>query len=82
LRQNEQRVVVFTRQSCPLCNTAISAAYSVFGTESVTLVDVDLDLDLLGKYTDRVPVVETHNGAVIAEGVVTEATLRRFSSRR
>ena len=82
MRQHEQRVVVYTRQSCPLCATGIAAARSVFGTENVTLVDVDLDLGLLERYTDRVPVVEMHGGIVIAEGVVTEATLRRFSFRR
>lgn len=82
MRQYERRVVVYTRQSCPLCDTGIAAALSVFGTENVTLVDVDLDLALLEKYTDRVPVVEMHGGVVIAEGVVTEATLRRFSFRR
>jgi glutaredoxin len=82
LRQYELRVVVFTRQSCPLCKTAIAAAHSVFGTENVTLVDVDLDLGLLEKYTARVPVVETHGGVVIAEGVVTESMLAEFSFRR
>jgi len=76
------QVVVFTRQDCPLCDEAIAAAVSAFGGENVSLVDVDLDLELLDKYTNRIPVVETHDGVVVAEGVITESELREFSSRR
>jgi hypothetical protein len=45
-------------------------------------VDVDLDLDLMEKYTDRVPVIETVDGVVVDEGIIEESTLRSFSSRR
>lgn len=65
-----------------MCDSGIARAELVFGKINVKLVDVDLDLDLLEQYTDRVPVIETLDGIVIGEGIVTEATLRGFSSRR
>ena len=74
-------VIVFTRQGCPLCDKGITRARSVFGEDRVTLVDVDLDLALLERYTDRVPVIETPDGTVIDEGIITEATLREFVIR-
>lgn len=75
-------VVIYTRRDCPLCDSGIALAVSVFGEENITLVDVDLELGFMGKYTNRVPVIETLYGVVIDEGMVTEATLREFSSRR
>lgn len=70
------QVTVYTRQGCPLCNAGIAVARLVFGDENVALVDVDLDLELLERYTNRVPVIETINGAVVAEGIIAEASLR------
>lgn len=75
------RVVVYTRQACPLCDKGIAVARSVFGADNVDLVDVDLDLNLLELYTDRVPVIETEDGAVIDEGLIDESTLRMHLSR-
>ena len=75
-------VFVYTRQACPLCEKGVAVALSVFGEMAVTLVDVDLDLDLMEKYTDRVPVIETAAGIVIDEGIIEESTLRGFSFRR
>lgn len=71
-------VVVYTRQACPLCDEGIAVARSVFGATRVTLVDIDLDLELLDRYTDRVPVIETSRGEVIDEGIITEGSLRGF----
>lgn len=71
-------VVVYTRRDCPLCESAIGAARSVFGDDRVVLVDVDLDLALLEKYTDRVPVIESETAEIIAEGIVSERTLREY----
>jgi hypothetical protein len=62
-----------------LCEKGVAAALSVFGETVVTLVDVDLDLDLIERYTDRVPVIETVDGIVIAEGIVEESALRESS---
>jgi glutaredoxin len=75
-------VVIYTRRDCPLCDSGIAMTESVFGKINVKLADVDLDLDLLEKYTDRVPVIETPDGVVIAEGIITESALRQFSFRR
>ena len=71
-------VIIHTRQGCPLCEKGEAAALAVFGEAALTLVDVDLDLDLMEKYTDRVPVIETADGEVIAEGIVDESALRDF----
>ncbi|MDK1018244.1 MAG: glutaredoxin family protein [Actinomycetota bacterium] len=71
-------IVVFTRQGCPLCAEGIAIARSVFGGDGVALVDVDLDLELLERYTDRVPVIETEDGAVIDEGIISEQVIRAF----
>jgi len=75
-------VIIYTRQACPLCEKGVAAAASVFGETALTLVDVDLDLELLEKYTDRVPVIETVDGIVIAEGIVEESALRESSFLR
>ncbi len=69
---------IYTRQGCPLCRKGIANAQTVFGAESIELIDVDLDLGLLEKYTYRVPVIEDADGNVIAEGVVTESDLRAY----
>jgi hypothetical protein len=76
------QVVIYTRQGCPLCDEGVAAAVAVFGAASVELVDVDLDLELMKRYTGRVPAVETLDGVVIAEGIVSESALREFISRR
>jgi hypothetical protein len=60
----------------------VEAAVSVFGETALTLVDVDLELELLEKYTDRVPVIETVDGIVIAEGIIEESALRESSFLR
>jgi hypothetical protein len=73
------KVVIFTRQACPLCDKGIAVARSVFGEDQITLVDVDLDLELMEKYTNRVPVIETPDGVVIDEGIIAEEALRVFS---
>ena len=75
-------VIIYTRQACPLCEKGVAAAVAVFGETALTLVDVDLDLELLEKYTDRVPVIETADGTVIAEGIIDESALREFRTRR
>lgn len=52
----------------------------MFGEDQITLVDVDLDLELMEKYTNRVPVIETPDGVVIDEGIIAEEALRAFCS--
>ncbi|MEE8486391.1 MAG: glutaredoxin family protein [Acidimicrobiia bacterium] len=75
------QAIIYTRQGCPLCGKGIAAALSVFGEANITLVDIDLDLALMDRYTNRVPVIEAEDGTVIDEGVVTETALRAFVVR-
>jgi len=75
-------VIVYTRQACPLCADGISKATEVFGAGHVSLIDVDLNLDLLGRYTDRVPVIETEDGTVIDEGLIDSQTLMSYYALR
>jgi glutaredoxin len=75
-------VIVYTRRDCPLCEKGIELTERVFGVGQVALVDVDLDLELMERYTNRVPVIETEDGVVIDEGIIHESTLRGFSFRR
>jgi hypothetical protein len=65
-------VIIYTRRECPLCEIGIDLAERVFGAGHVALADVDLDLELMKRYTDRVPVIETENGVVIDEGTIAE----------
>ena len=71
-------VIVYTRQGCPLCEKGIARARDVYGDDAVTLIDVDLDLALLERYSDRVPVIESRNGVVIDEGIIDIEKLRSF----
>jgi hypothetical protein len=75
-------VIVYTRQDCSLCEKGIAVTKRVFGVDHVDLVDVDLDLDLLERYTARVPVIETDDGELIDEGIIEESILRSFNRRR
>ena len=75
-------VIIYTRRDCPLCKKGIDLTERVFGAGHMELVDVDLDMGLMERYTDRVPVIETEDGAVIDEGIISESTLREFSFRR
>ncbi len=71
-------VVFYTRQGCPLCDKGMVAARAVFG-DSIAVVDIDLDLSLLAEYNDRVPVIATESGEVIAEGAIAPDDLRRIT---
>jgi len=75
-------VIVYTREACPLCAVGISKATDVFGVDQVSLIDVDLDLDLLERYTDRVPVIESEDGTVIDEGLIETSTLLSYYAAR
>ena len=73
-------VRIFTRQGCPLCDAGIAMAYQVFDPATIELIDVDLDLSLLERYTDRVPVIEDADGTIIDEGIIQERTLRAYAN--
>jgi hypothetical protein len=62
-----------------LCDEGIALAREVFDPATIQLIDVDLDLTLLERYTDRVPVIEDSNETVIDEGIIDEAVLRAYA---
>jgi hypothetical protein len=70
---------IFTRQGCPLCDAGIDLVRKVFAPVDIELIDVDLDLALLERYGDRVPVIEDSDGMIIDEGIVSEAVLRDYA---
>lgn len=65
-----------------MCADGVAKAIDVFGADHVRLIDVDLDLGLLERYTDRVPVIEAEDGTVIDEGIVDTRTLKSYSVLR
>lgn len=70
-------VELLTREPCGLCEKAQRALDAVARDVPlrVTALDVDADEALLREFHLRVPVVRL-DGAVLCEGVVTEAGLR------
>lgn len=75
------QIRIFTRQGCPLCDAGIELARDVFGPASLELIDVDLDLKLLERYSDRVPVIEDSEGTIIDEGIISEEVLAEYAIR-
>jgi glutaredoxin len=67
------RIRFYTRQGCPLCDEALAIVNPIAQDLNVPvdIVDVDLDLALMERYNERVPVVEI-GGAVVAEGSISE----------
>lgn len=70
-------ITFYTRVGCPLCDKALEQLEPLarrHGVE-VEIVDIDLDLQLLERYNDRVPVIESVDGFVIDEGIVDVAVM-------
>ena len=65
-----------------MCDEGIALARGVFDPAIIQLIDVDLDLSLLERYTDRVPVIEDSNGTIIDEGIIDEAVLRAYAEQK
>ena len=67
----------YTRAGCPLCDKALHQVEPLakrYGV-AVEIIDIDLDLDLLERYNDRVPVIKDADGSVIDEGIVDTSVL-------
>ena len=64
------KVEFITRKNCPLCDEAeeILAGWTEQLGLEVVVVDVDQNAALLNVFTDRVPVLRTESGDVLAEG--------------
>jgi hypothetical protein len=68
-----------TRSECHLCAAAepiVRRVATEFGA-AVSVVDIDGDPELQGRYATRVPVVLGPVDRVVAEGVIDEDDLRR-----
>ena len=55
---NDARVVVYSREGCHLCEVAEQVVAEIADAAQIswTRVDVDLNLDLLARFNDEVPV--------------------------
>lgn len=75
-------ITFYTRQRCPLCEDALDILEPIARKrgQKVHVVDIDLDLTLLEKYNDRVPVIVIGD-SVVAEGAITKADLKRAIPR-
>lgn len=76
---DEAMIRFLTRRGCPLCDEAYALVESLTATSdiNVEVVDIDLDLELLDLYDERVPVLLDSEGTVIAEGQMTERETAR-----
>lgn len=70
-------VEFLTRQSCTLCEAARPAVTRWAGRLGARLVvqDIDAEPELADRFGERVPVVRTPDGRVIAEGRISEVRL-------
>lgn len=68
-------VVLYTRDQCPLCDSAYQLIASEARRCVVTVVDIEQDDELLKRYGMRIPVVSV-NGQDIAEGNLGKGVVR------
>ena len=73
----------YTRQGCPLCDEAFAVVAPMVEHAGATIgvIDIDLDLGLLERYNERVPVVEV-DGEVLAEGPIASPRQLRKKLKR
>ncbi|MCZ7532016.1 MAG: glutaredoxin family protein [Acidimicrobiia bacterium] len=67
----------FTRNGCPLCDKGLAVLQPIAEGAGYTIeiIDIDLDLALLERYNDRVPVIEALDGSVVDEGIIAPRTV-------
>lgn len=83
-------IELLTRDGCRLCEPveAVVKRWTRRLGLGLRVVDVDLDLNLIAEYGDRVPVVRDWAGTVLAEGnanrrrLVWKLIVRRMRRRR
>lgn len=64
-----------TRQGCPLCDDAL-AVLRRYARGEVEIIDIDLDLDLLERWDEQVPVVLDGSGRVLSQGPLSDRRAR------
>lgn len=69
-----------TRRGCPLCDETLELVMR-HAPGSVEVVDIDLDLDLLARYDELVPVLLGANGTVLATGPLSSSEVKRLVRR-
>lgn len=71
-------LTLYGRADCHLCDVADAALRRTARRIplDVTHVDIDTDQTLRDRYGERIPVVTTADGRVVAEGKVSETRLR------
>lgn len=72
------RLELVTRRNCPLCQGARSALIELAARRNLGFSEFDVDEDraLLGRFSDRVPVI-LYRGQVVAEGRISPDGLRQ-----
>lgn len=74
-----RRLVFVTRAGCGICDDALGKLKvpALLRGRRIVVVDVDDDPELEERYGERVPVVLSSAGEVLAEGPLTRAGARR-----
>ena len=72
-------ITFVTRKSCSLCDEALQTLRLAAKPPlvEITTIDVDSDRDLLKRFGNRVPVVLSPDGRVLAEGRISKRQARR-----
>ena len=72
-------ITFVTRKSCSLCDEALQTLRLAAKPPlvEITMIDVDSDRDLLKRFGNRVPVVLSPDGRVLAEGRISKRQARR-----
>lgn len=63
-----------------MCDDALALVLR-YAPGSVEVVDIDLDLDLLARYNELVPVLLGANGTVLATGPLSSSEVKRLVRR-
>lgn len=75
-------VILYTRAHCPLCEKAKKAMWASGVVFDLTEVDIDLDLELLRRYNDHVPVIFVDGVEAFRHAVDSDAFALYVAGRR
>lgn len=83
MRSGSRRLTFLTREGCTICADAYDLLMRAARLRriDVQVVDVDGHPALADLYGDRVPVILSHDGEVLAEGRLTKADARLATRR-
>ncbi len=72
-------LILYTRTQCPLCRQAEALLNEAGMASAYREQDVDLDLDLLRRYGDKVPVVMNEDTGETLKWPFTASQVRRLA---